>query len=88
MSTSTYFKCDACHSYVWVGQNDRIYGYKGIPEWLHEHIGCDINFVTEHDIEDEDYDSLIEWTYDDVLVDSAKWQDRALKAEARLKEVA
>ncbi len=73
MSTTYYFKCDACHSRVWCGQSTtvdgeyipRIYGYTGIPKWLNLHVGHDINFVSEHDIADDEYDSLIEWEYPD-----------------------
>jgi len=88
VSTVYYFVCEECNSYVWAGQSTtvdgerlaRIYGYTGIPKWLNLHMGHEIMFTSEHGIEDDAYDRLIEWTYDNEMLNP-----RAKQAEQKAK---
>jgi len=76
MSTTYYFVCGECNSYVWCGQSTtfdgeylaRIYGYVGVPRWLNIHMGHEIRFVSEHTLDDYDYDRMVEWRSDNEMM--------------------
>lgn len=64
MSTTYSIVCDECKKSCWVGQGDRIYAYRYIADFLHEHTGHSLRFLNDHvgDELSENYES-----YEDTL---------------------
>ena len=47
MSTTYSFVCDDCKKKCWSGQRDYIYKYKYIADFLHEHTGYSLRFLSD-----------------------------------------
>lgn len=64
MSTTYSIVCDKCKKSTCVGQGDRIYAYKYIADFLHDHTGHPLRFLNDHidDERSENYES-----YEDTL---------------------
>lgn len=59
MSTTYSFVCDKCKQKVWAGQSTYIYQYDYIARFLHEHLGHNIRFLSDHATdESEDYEDV------------------------------